>query len=221
MNAYTDLTAEERSFLEERHAATSLPRATFWEETNRPPDYVALPSINRPGGKTILQVNGLLRTRDNRGLLSGTDDTPLKVNCSEEELQIINDFVSRIKTNHTGLVYCGCNANFSNNLIEGRLLATAGRLVRVSKKTRVVLAAELAESLSVNDSDWLLQNEFLFMPDLDVWPSTFGEERERNRYPTVVYFENAVQHDLGLIFVRYRQANLIKVIPRAHNCSWS
>jgi hypothetical protein len=234
MNDLTDLTAEEVSFLEERHAATSLPRATFWEDTKRPPDYVALPSINRPGGKTILQVNALIRTRDNRGLLSGTDDTPLKLNCSEEELQIINEFVKHIKTSHTGLIYCGCNANFGSNLIEGRLLATAGRLVRFSKKTRVVLAAELAESLSVNDSDWLLQNEFLFLPDLDVWPSAFGddrrlnyrmrdllEERERNRYPTVVYFENAMQHDLGLIFIRFKQANLVKVIPRARNSSWS
>jgi hypothetical protein len=235
MNDHTDLTREEVSFLEERQAATSLPRATYWEEdSKRPPDFVALPSINHPGRKTVPQVNALIRTRDNRGLLSGTDDTPLKLNCSEEELKIINEFVDHIKTRHTGLIYCGCNANFSNNRIEGRLLAAAGRLARYGKKTRVVLAAELAQSLSVNDVDWLLQGEFLFLPDLDVWPSAFGhdhrlkyrlrdllEQRERNRYPTVVYFENAMQHDLGSIFDRYRQANLIKVIPRAHNISWS
>ena len=232
MNDPTDLTGEKVSFLEERRAATSLPRATYWEENSkRPPDFVALPSINRPGRETILQVNALIWLRDNRGLLSGTDDTPLKLNCSEEELNIINEFVNHIKTRHTGLIYCGCNANFSNNLIEGRLLATAGRLVHHGKKARVVLAAELAQSLSVNDLDWLLQGEFLFLPDLDVWPSVFGydrrltyrlrdllEERERNRYPTVVYFENAEQHDLGSMFVRYRQANLVKVNAPGARC---
>jgi hypothetical protein len=233
MNDHTDLSTDEVSFLEERHAATSLPRATFWENAAGP-HYVALPSINEPGRETILQVNGLIRLRDKRGLLSGTDDIPLGLNCSEEELQIISDFVRTIKTHQTGLIYCGCNANFRNNLIEGRLLATAGRLAHYAKKTRVVLAAELADSLSVNDSDWLVEGEYLFLPDLDVWPSVFGydhrlkyrlrdllEERERNRYPTVVYFENAAQHELGSIFVRYRQANLVKVIPQAHHVSWS
>jgi hypothetical protein len=198
-----------------------------------------LPSINQPGRETVLQVNALIRGRDKRGLLSGTDDTPLGLNCCEEELQIINEFVNHLKTHkfkthQTGLIYCGCNANFSNNLIEGRLLATAGRLVRCGYRSRVVLAAELAQSLSVHDSDWLLQSEFLFLPDLDMWPSAFGddrrltyrlrdllEERERNRYPTVVYFENAMDRELGSIFVRYRQANLVKVIPRAHHVSWS
>ena len=77
MNDHTDLTREEVSFLEERQAATSLPRATYWmEDCKRPPDFVALPSINQPGRETVLQVNALIRCRDKRGLLSGTDDTP-------------------------------------------------------------------------------------------------------------------------------------------------
>ena len=205
-------------------------------------------SINQPGRKTVLQVNAAIRCRDNRGLLSGTDDTPLSLNCSEEELRIISDFASAIRTQRriapqgtraaggqTGLIYSGCNGSHINdNLIEGRLLATAGRLVGTRLKARVVLVAELVEALGIDDVDWLLQGEYLFLPDLDVWPSTFGddhrlkyrlrdllEERERNRYPTVVYFENVMQHDLGSIFVRYKQANLVKVIPRAHNISWS
>jgi hypothetical protein len=244
MNDHTDLTPEEVSFLEERHRATFLPRATFWENTKSPPDYVALPSINQPGRKTVLLANAMFRCRDNRGLLSATIDTPLKLNCSEEELTIINDFANGIRTQRrtapggsraqTGLIYSGCNGTFSDNLIEGRLLATAGRLVGSGLKARVVLVADLVESLAIDDVDWLLQGEYLFLPDLDMWPSTFGddrrlnyrlrdvlEERERNRYPTVVYFENPEQHELRSIFVRYKQANLIKVIPRAHYFSWS
>jgi hypothetical protein len=233
INDHTELTQDEVAFLEERHAATSLPRATFWDDTKRPPHYVALPSLNQPGGETVLQLNAVLRLRDERGLLSGTDDTPLCLNCSEEELQIINEFAGHIKTRQTGLIYFGCNANFSNNLIEGRLLATAGRLVGTRRKARVVLVAELVDSLSINDVDWLLQGEFLFLPDLDVWQSTFGddyrlkyrlrdllEERELKRRPTIVYMESADRSDFCELFERYRKANLVKVIPRAHDVTW-
>jgi hypothetical protein len=100
-------------------------------------------------------------------------------------------------------------------------------------KARVVLVAELVDSLSINDVDWLLQGEFLFLPDLDVWQSTFGddyrlkyrlrdvlEERELKRRPTIVYMERADRSDFCNLFERYRKANLVKVIPRAHDVTW-
>ena len=231
MNNHTDLSPEEVAYLEERHVETSLPRATFWD-VDTGPHYVALPSLNWPG-KTILRVNPWLRIRDERGLLSGTEDIPLRANCSEEELGIINDFVNNIRSYRTGLIYSSCY-HFTDNRIEGRLLATAGRLAGSGLKARVVLAAELAELLSVNDSDRLGEGGYLILPDLNVWSSAFGadyrlnnrlrdvlEEREFRRLPTIVYFEGASEHQLGSVFGRYMQANMANIIPPGHHVPWA
>jgi hypothetical protein len=213
MNDPTRLTSEEVAFLEERHAATSLPYATFWTgEHDNGPHYVVLPSINRPGAQSTLRVNPWLLTHNSRGLLSATEDIPLSANCSEEELQIINDFVNNVRTAETGLIYCGCNGGFSSNRIEGRLLATAGRLKTCGLQTRMVLSAKVASLLCADQSESLLQPGFLFLPDLDVWSSVFGSdrllryrlrqllgEREAQRLPTIVYIENA--EELGEEFV--------------------
>ena len=227
MNNHEDLSPDEVAYLEERYAATSLPRAMFWDvDAGR--HYVALPSLNQPGGETILRVTPL-RLRDQRGLLSGSEGIPLSANCSDEEVRIINEFVKNIRSHQTGLIY-SCCYHFTNNRIEGRLLATAGRLAGSGLKARVVLAAELAELLSVNDSDRLREGGYLFLPDLNVWPSAFGadhvlnyrlrevlEERELRRLPTIVYFEGASEHQLGSVFGRYMQANMAKIIPPAHH----
>ena len=152
----------------------------------------------------------------------------------QEEVDAINDFVRGIKTRHTGLVYSGCCACFSNNRIEGRLLATASRLRQYGKRAHVVLAAEIAELLSINDSEPLLENEYLFLPDLQKWPAVFGfdrqmnyrlrdvlEERERSRMPTVVYFEDGTRHELGTVLVsRYKKLNLAKFPPPSHAVEW-
>jgi hypothetical protein len=70
------------------------------------------------------------------------------------------------------------------------------------------------------------------LPDLDVWPSTFGvdhqlkyrlrrvlEEREQNRYPTVVYCETP--DEFGWLFEgRYKKVSLHNIIPPGHNTTW-
>jgi hypothetical protein len=230
INDDKSLTSEESCFLDERHAATSLPDASFWKQDYIGPHYVALPSLNH-GGETVLRVDSWVQIPDTRGRLSAIGSIPLRENCSQEELSIINNFVNNIKTGQTGLLY-RCSTHFSNNRIEGRLLATAGRLAQYGKKTRVVLAAELAELLVTNDSDRLLENEYLFLPDLGVWPSTFGadhqlkyrlrrvlEEREHNRYPTIVYCE--ALDEFGWLFEgRYKKVNLHNIISPSHNTTW-
>jgi hypothetical protein len=164
------------------------------------------------------------------GVVSHQSEAYRRENCSGEEGSIINDFVKNIKT-QSGLLY-HCSTHFSSNRIEGRLLATAGRLAECGKKTRVVLAAELADLLVVNDSDRLLENEYLFLPDLDVWPSTFGvdyqlknrlrrvlEEREQNRRPTVVYCDDLDEFS-WLFEGRYKKVSLKNIIPPNHDTTW-
>jgi len=239
LNGRTEFDYDDRTFLEDCYARTGLPLATFGPLSNSNgarsgAHYVALPSLNRPGGQTVLRVNPWPQLEDSRGLLSGTDEIELRLNCSEEELQVFNDFIGNVKIGPTGLIFSGCSAYFGNNRIEGRLLATAGRLPRFGKKSRVVLSAELAERLIVNDTDPLLQNEYLFLPDLDVWPSVFGSdpqlkfrirellaERELLRFPTIVYFEHAASHELGSLFARFKKANLVRVIPPFHSVDWA
>jgi hypothetical protein len=240
INDSMSLTSEECCFLEERQAATSLPDASFWKENYAGPHYVgphyvALPSLNHRG-ETVLRVHhSWVQTPHARGCLSATESIPLHGNCSEEEASIIKDFVDKIRTRQagrqTGLLY-RCSTHFSNNRIEGRLLATAGRLAQHRQKTRVVLVSELAELLAANDSDRLLENEYLFLPDLNVWPSTFGidhqlkyrlrrvlEEREQNRYPTVVYCE--AMDEFGWLFEGlYKKVSLKNIIPPCHDTTW-
>jgi hypothetical protein len=144
INDAMSLTSEESCFLEERHAATSLPDASFWKQDYIGPHYVALPSLNH-GGETVLRVHSWIQTPDTRGRLSAIGSIELRENCSDEEMSIINDFVNNIKTGQTGLLY-RCSTHFSSNRIEGRLLATAGRLAQYRQKTRVVLASELWRS---------------------------------------------------------------------------
>jgi hypothetical protein len=69
INDDTSLTSEEVCFLEERHAATSLPDASFWKQDYIGPHYVALPSLNH-GGETVLRVHSWIQTPDTRGRLS-------------------------------------------------------------------------------------------------------------------------------------------------------
>jgi hypothetical protein len=230
INDDKSLTTEESCFLDERHAATSLPDASFCKQDYIGPHYVALPSLNH-GGETVLRVHSWLQIPDTRGRLSAIGNLPLRENCSQEEVSIINDFANNIKTGQTGLLY-HCSTHISSNRIEGRLLATAGCLAQHRQKTRVVLASELAEFLVANDSDRLLENEYLFLPDLSVWPSTFGadhqlkyrlrrvlEEREHNRYPTIVYCE--ALDEFGWLFEgRYKKVSLRNVIPPSHNTTW-
>ena len=161
-------------------------------------------------------------------------DVPLGLNCTEEELQVINSFVENVRrrTGPTGLIYSGCSASFSNNRIEGRLLATAGRIRQSKRKTRVVHAAEVAFHLSANQSERLLENEFLFLPDLNIWPAIFGSdrllnrrlyevlaEREASQFPTIVYIESAFafgEEFASLLTCRFRKANLAKIMPVPH-----
>jgi hypothetical protein len=131
----TPLTPEEVCFSEDRYAATSLPDASFWKQDYIGPHYVALPSLNH-GGATVLRVHSWLQIPDTMGRLSAIGSIPLRENCSDEEVSIINDFVKNIKT-QSGLLY-NCSTHFSSNRIEGRLLATAGRLAEYGKKARVV-----------------------------------------------------------------------------------
>jgi len=182
LNDYESLSPEDASFLDERHAATSLPAATFLTPgSDKKQNYISLPSLNHPGASTVLRVGPRVRFRNDplskRGLLSGTQDIPLALNCCEEELKIINDFVQNVRTAETGLIYSGCDASFSANRIEGRLLATAGRLTGCRRQARVMLSAEVASLLCADQSEPLLQPEFLFLPDLNVWPSVFGSDR--------------------------------------------
>jgi hypothetical protein len=234
INDHTALSSGDNAFLKERHAATGLPDATFWHpEADKKVQYVFLPSLNDSGARTVLRVGTQIEIASARGLLTTAMDIPLSWNCAEEELAIINNFVrSRGRTGPTGLIYSGCCASFSNNRIEGRLLATASALPRIDLKARVVLVAEIAKLLSIDNSEPLLECEYLFLPDLDVWPSVFGAdrsltrqlhsllvEREASRRPTIAYVENA--RELGeefasLFTCRFQEANLAMVIPVSH-----
>jgi hypothetical protein len=81
-------------------------------------------------------------------------------------------------------------------------MAMACRLVNRNLNVRVLLAAEIADHLSHDNVEALLQDEYLFIPDLQVWPAIFGcEERLTKRLlnaldkrrarclPTIVYFD--------------------------------
>ena len=172
------------------------------------------------------------RSLTQRGLLAGTDTIELKANCAPEELLIVNDFVNgQRRGGQSGLVYSGVSER-NENRIEGRLLAIAGRLMSLRRPTRVVLASELAASLSINDAEPFLRSEYLFLPDLHLWSEIFGCdrtityrlrdvlcEREKQRLATVVYIEDslAMGPELHSIFVhRYMKGNLSKITTLNH-----
>jgi hypothetical protein len=111
-------------------------------------------------------------------------------------------------------------------------LAAAGRLVAMGLRSRVVLASELAASLSINNAEPFLGSEYLFLPDLHLWSEVFGcdrtisyrlrevlYEREKNRMPTVVYIEDSLTlgPDLHSILVhRFMRGDLSKVFALRH-----
>jgi hypothetical protein len=234
INDVDSLSRAEVSFLEERQAATSLPFATYWEDPQAGVQHAVLPALIH-GGRCVIRVGPTVdsgRSLTQRGLLAGTTTIELKANCTPEELAVVNGFTNgRRQGGQSGLVYSGiCERN--DNRIEGRLLATAGRLMSVGRASRVVLASELAASLSINEAEPFLRSEYLFLPDLHLWSDVFGCdrtinyrlrevlcEREKNRLPTVVYIEDSstLGPDLHSILVhRYMRGNLSKVSALRH-----
>jgi hypothetical protein len=147
-------------------------------------------------------------------------------------LAIVNDFVSdHRRGGASGLVYSG-NCERNDNRLEGRLLAVAGRLMSMGHRARVVLASELAASLSINSTESFLKQEYLFIPDLHLWSDVFGcdrtinyrlrevlYEREKNRMPTIIYVEDslAMGPEFHSVFAhRYMHGNLSKVSALNH-----
>jgi hypothetical protein len=162
---------------------------------------ITLPSLNQPGGRVVFRC-GLFRQEPNspnagRGLLEGID-VPLEVNCSEEEIVALRRFLRDFKSRHAppGLrFFRGCG--------ERTLMAMACRLVNCGYNVRVVLCAEIADRLSQGNIDPLLQDEYLFIPDLQVWPAVFGGDKKLNEQlffflhgrrdgclPTIVYLQD-------------------------------
>ncbi len=234
VNDHESLSSAELSFLEERHAATSIPFATHWEHPELDVQHAVLPALIQ-GGKCVIRVGATVdsgRSLTQRGLLAGTTTIELKANCTAEELAIINHFVKGHRSGgQSGLVYSGVSER-NENRIEGRLLAAAGRLVAMGLRSRVVLASELAASLSINNAEPFLGSEYLFLPDLHLWSEVFGcdrtisyrlrevlYEREKNRMPTVVYIEDSLTlgPDLHSILVhRFMRGDLSKVFALRH-----
>jgi hypothetical protein len=234
INDIDSLSGAELAFLEERHAATSLPFATFGENSHLGVQHVVLPALVR-GGKCTVRVGptvGSARPLTHRGLLEGTTTIELKANCTPEEVAIVNRFANgHPQGGESGLVYGGVSER-NDNRIEGRLLAAAGRLMSLNRPSRVVLASELAACLSINDAEPFLKREFLFLPDLHLWSEVFGcdraitfrlrdvlYEREKNRLPTVVYVEDslALGPDFHSIFIhRYMHGDLSKIFALWH-----
>ena len=234
INDRDSLSPSEVSFLEERHDVTSVPFATFWENPQLDVQHVVLPGLIH-GGKCVIRVGPTVdsgRSLTQRGLLAGTTRIELKANCTPEELAIVNGFAKgHLQCGQSGLVYSGVWER-NDNRIEGRLLATAGRLMSLGRPSRVVLAAELAASLSINDAEPFLRREFLFLPDLHLWSEVFGcdrtityrlrdvlYEREKYRLPTVVYIEDSLTlgPDLHSILVhRYMHGDLSKISALRH-----
>jgi hypothetical protein len=234
INDADSLSRADVSFLEERYAATSLPVATFWENPQLDVQHVELPALVR-GGKCVIRVGptvGSGRSLTQRGLLEGSTKIELKANCTPEEVAIVNGFADGHRQGgKSGLVYSGVSER-NDNRIEGRLLAIAGRLMSLGRPSRVVLASELAASLSINDADPFLKREYLFLPDLHLWSEIFGCdrgityrlrevlcEREKNRLPTVVYVEDSLSMgpDFHSIFShRYVHGDLSKVVALHH-----
>lgn len=235
VNNAESMSSTEVSLLEDLHDATSLPFATFWGDRELDTHHVMLPALNG-GGKSVVRVGPIVTSANSsftrRGLLEGTNTIELRANCTSEEVAIVNTFVKAFRGNGpSGLVYSSIH-EINDNRIEGRLLAAAGRLMSLNLPSRVVLASELAASLSINDAEPFLAREYLFLPDLHRWSEVFGcdrsvtyrlrevlYEREKNRLPTIIYVEDslAMGPDFHSVFAhRYMQGNLSKVSALNH-----
>jgi hypothetical protein len=140
-------------------------------------------------------------------------DAPLKLNCRQDEIVSINRLIKECKSRSgpPGLRLSGCPSSSAYDRVEGRLLAMACRLLHYDLKARVVLAAEVAKHLSNNEFEPLLQDEYLFIPDLQVWPAVFGCDQQLTErlfealakrvdrwLPTVTYFDTP--NELGPAF---------------------
>ena len=108
-----------------------------------------------------------------RGLLEGLVDVPLEVNCPQAEIGLLYRFMKdfRNRSGPPGL-------RLSGSRVEGRLMAMACHLINYDYNARVLLAGEVAEHLSHDEIEPLLEDEYLFIPDLQVWPAVFGCEQQ-------------------------------------------
>ena len=152
------VSAEDHAFLEAQFAARAVPNASIWSEEyeydEAHPCYLTLPSLNSPGGRVSVRWGVCCDPESSplieRGILPGLIETPLALNCSKEELCLINSFVSDYRSGNgpSGLRFHGCNFVRCDNRIEGRLLAMAARLRCSNLETRLLLAAQVAALLS-------------------------------------------------------------------------
>ena len=234
-NDDSKLSPEECGVLRDAHAETSIPDATFWNSDSGDsvgPGYITLPSLNHPGSRVtlrggpfpVISFPGL----EERGFVRGMNGVPLALNCTPEEISAINSFVKNFRRGdgESGLVFSGCDVVYKSNRIEGRFLAIAGRL-SLHGKVRVLLAGEIATQLAADQPEKLLESEYLFIPDLEMWSAAFGSdrpvtyrlvevlrEREQRRLPTIVYAEDSPKLEPGLASLlnyRYRRVDLSKV----------
>jgi hypothetical protein len=236
---------EDIAFLDAQFAARQVPNLSIWsteyEFDNTHPVFLALPSLNDPGQRVVLCGGAFVRSRSSilseRGIVEGLINTPLALNCAEEEISLINSFVNNFNSGSgpSGLRFHGCKFARNDNRIEGRLLAMAARLRCYNLETRLLLAAQVAALLSAGEHQQLLQSEYLIIPDLQMWIGAFGcdrlityhlrkvlTEREQLRLPTVVYIETPLelgQEFASLFTYRYRSADLANVISIYHAAS--
>jgi hypothetical protein len=232
------LTQEDVEFLNDVYAQTAIPRP-FWENADDSnPGYFTLPSLNNPGSTVTVRGGPfpsiVIPGVEDRGYIEGMGGFHLSLNCTPEERAGLNSFVNNFRRSHgpSGLVFSGCTMCYNSNRIEGRLLAIAARLAFLGRKTRFVLAGEIAADLAIEDTDKLLEDEYLVIPDLDMWSAAFGSEplltyrlaevlreRERYRLPTIVYAEDGPELDTRIASIlthRYRRIDLSKIPPICH-----
>ena len=203
----TGLSDEENALLMERHAETGLPHLTlvnneefkFHESQGPYRQMITLPSVNRPGERVVFRCGNSRQISNSpnagRGLLEALIDVPLEVNCSQEEILALRRFLRDFKSRHAppGL-------RFLNGSSEKTLMAMACWLVNRGCNVRVVLCAEIADRLSQDTIDPLLKDQFLFTPDLQVWPTVFGGEKKLNEQ---LFFFLHKRRDLGLPTIVY------------------
>ena len=207
----------------------SLPNATFpldelWNWCDPNPGYILLPSITNPGGRVILRggpFGGMRRSSHNgRGYISGFVHVPLRLNCTEQERVIVEEFVNGYRLGGgAGLCYHGGNMLYSPAPIEGRLMAIAARIAKIDWKVRVVPVAEAAADLLADNTEHLTDSSCLVIPDLHVHGAEgFGldrlsrylvlkmlRERLNNRLPTIVHVANPIE--LGQEFASFLEFN--------------
>ena len=99
-----------------------------------------------------------------RGLLEGMVDVPLDLNCTPQERAILSRFLNDFKSRSgpPGLRFSSCKSLFSDNRVEGKLMAMACRLM-YGFNARVLPAAEVAEHLSRDKIEPLLEDEYIFI----------------------------------------------------------